>query len=136
MAEPLKVHLPEPILGRLKARADQAHRTVEAEILEAVAASVELEDRLPDDLEAALASLPLLDTEDLWRAARSHLPGDAVAHLEALHLQRQREGLSKAETETLAGLLREYERSMLVRAEAARLLKHRGHDVAALAAGG
>jgi hypothetical protein len=58
-----------------------------------------------------------------------------AAELEALHLKRQREGLTESETETLARLVRQYERAMLVRAQAAALLKQRGYDVAELIAG-
>jgi hypothetical protein len=49
--------------------------------------------------------------------------------MEDLHLKRQREGLTDAEAKTLDGLVRQYERTMLVRAQAAALLKARGHDV-------
>jgi hypothetical protein len=59
----------------------------------------------------------------------------AAAELEALHLKRQREGLTDVETQTLARLVRQYERAMLVRAQAAALLKQRGYDVAELIAG-
>ncbi|MGH2593985.1 MAG: hypothetical protein ACRDGG_10775, partial [Anaerolineae bacterium] len=77
----------------------------------------------------------LLDDEALWRAARSLLPAQTAAQLEDLHLKRQREGLSEPETQTLAGLVRQYERAMLIRAQATALLKQRGHDISELAAG-
>ena len=87
---------------------------------------------LPADLAAALAPLVLLDDQELWRAARSHLAADAAAQLEELHHKRAREGLTEAETQALAALIAQYERAMLIRAEAARLLKERGYDIAAL----
>ncbi len=89
-------------------------------------------DDLPADLAATLAPLALLDDEELWRAARSHLAADAAAQLEELHHKRAREDLTEAETQVLTALVAEYERAMLVRAEAARLLKERGYDVAGL----
>ena len=92
-------------------------------------------DDLPADLAAALAPLVLLDDEELWRAARSHLAADAATQLEELHHKRAREGLTEAETQTLAALVAQYERAMLVRAEAARLLKERGYDVTELVTG-
>jgi len=46
-----------------------------------------------------------------------------------LHLKRQREGLTATEAAEAAGLTRQYERVMLVRARAAALLRERGHDV-------
>jgi hypothetical protein len=49
--------------------------------------------------------------------------------LEELHLKRQREGLTEGEEQTAAALLRQYERALLVRAQAAALLHQRGHKV-------
>jgi hypothetical protein len=86
-------------------------------------------DELPADLAEAIFSLALLDDEALWQAARSHLPSEAAAQLEVLHLKRQQEGLTETETQILAGLVCQYERAMLVRAQAAVLLKQRGYDV-------
>jgi hypothetical protein len=53
--------------------------------------------------------------------------------MENLHLKRQREGLTEVEAQSLVGLVRQYERAMLVRAQATVLLKQRGHDVSELA---
>lgn len=84
------------------------------------------------DLENTLAQLALLDDEALWHAARTTFATDAARRLEDLHLKRQREGLTEGEAQTAATLLQQYERAMLVRAQAAALLKQRGHDVSAL----
>jgi plasmid stability protein len=130
------LNVPDVLYARLKQRAQQANRTVEAELLEVLATAVPVADELPADLEAALSPLALLDDESLWRAAQNQLAPEAAAELENLHLKRQREGLTAAETQTLAGLVRQYERAMLVRAQAAALLKQRGHDVSSLVAPG
>ena len=122
------LHLPSALYNRLKRRAEQVHRTVEAELLEVVATVVPTADELPDGLAETLSSLTLLDDEALWRAARTHLPAEASVQLEALHLKRQREGLTEAETQTGDDLVRQYERAMLVRAQAAVELKKRGYD--------
>ena len=73
--QPVTLNLPGHLYNRLKRRADQAHRTVEAELLEVVASAVPV----------------------------------------------------------AVGLVRQYERAMLVRAQATVLLKQRGHDVSELA---
>jgi hypothetical protein len=52
--------------------------------------------------------------------------------LQSLHLKRQREGLSVTESAKLANLIGQYEQHMLVRAQAAALLKARGCDVSGL----
>lgn len=134
-AHPVTVNIPRPLYARLQERAAQAHRSVEAELLEVLAVAVPAADDLPSDLAEALAPLPLLDDAALWWAARSHLPAEAAAQLEALHLQRQREGLTETEAQTLALLVRQYERAILIRVHAAMLLKQRGHDVGELAHG-
>jgi hypothetical protein len=87
---------------------------------------------LPADLEEAISPLSLLDDDALWRAAGSRLASEDAARMEELHHKREQEGLNEAESQVLAGLVRQYERSMLVRAQAAALLRQRGHDVSGL----
>ena len=74
-----------------------------------------------------------MDDAELWQAARTRLSEEASAQLEDLHFKRQREGLSESEARMLAELVGHYERSMLIRARAAALLKLRGHDLSGLA---
>jgi len=97
-----------------------------------VVTAVPVGDELPADLDEAISPLSLLDDDTLWRAARTHLPTKAAAQMEDLHLKRQRQGLTETETQILIGLVRQYERTMLVRAQAAALLKQRGCDVSEL----
>ena len=132
--ESLTLQIPEPLYRRLRERADSTNRSVEAEMLDVLASAVSAPDELPADLDAAVGPLALLDDAALWRAARSQLGEEAAARLEELHLKRQREGLTPAESEAAAALTRQYERAMLVRARAAVLLRQRGYDVTALLA--
>jgi plasmid stability protein len=133
-SQTLTVQLPEGLYSRLKQRAEQAKRSVEAELLDVLATAVPESDELPAELQQANTSLQLLDNEALWRAARGRLAGELAAELETLHFKRQREGLTEAETQRCAELVRHYERAMLVRAQAAALLQQRGHDVSSLVA--
>ena len=128
------LRVPSPLYEQLKRRAEQTQRTVEAELLDVVATAMSVDDDLPAALAEAISSLALLGDEALWRAARSRLSAETAAQMEDLHLKRQREGLTEAEEETLNGLVRQYERTMLVRARAATLLKERGYDVSQLLA--
>jgi plasmid stability protein len=128
----LTLNLPEILYTRLERRAEQANRSVEDELLEVLTTAVPVADELPADLEEAISPLALLDDEALWRAARSPLPAEVAAQLQELHLERQREGLSEAKAETLSGLVRQYERALLVRSQAIALLHQRGHDVSQL----
>lgn len=127
--------LPSTLYSRIEQRAARTQRSVEEELLDVLASALPASEDLPADLAAALAPLALLDDAALWRAAESHLPADAAARLEALHLKRQSEGLSDTEAAEAARLVRQYERAMLVRAQAIALLKQRGQDVSALRAG-
>lgn len=129
------VSLPEPLYERLARRAQRMRRTVEAELADAVATLPDEPDELPVDMAEAIAALHLLADEDLWRAARQSLAGEKVDDIEELHLKRQSEGLSASESESLALLMKEYTRILLVRSRAAALLKQRGHDVSGLLEG-
>jgi len=126
MSQTLTVKLPDALYTRLRERAQQANRTVEDEMLDVLATAVPVAGELPADLAEAISPLALLDDQALQRAARSHFAPDAAAQLEELHIKRQRVGLNETEGQSLAGLVRQYERAMVVRAEAALLLHRRG----------
>lgn len=134
-AQAVTVNLPGPLYERLARRATRTHRTVEAELVDAVAAVLDEPSELPVDMAEAVSALHLLEDADLWRAARQSLAAERAAEIEELHQKRQSEGLSASETETLATLMKEYTRTMLVRARSAALLKQRGHDVSSLLQG-
>jgi plasmid stability protein len=129
----LTLHLPDGLYARLQQRARESRRTLEAELLEVLSSAVPGHQGLPNTLSADLAQLDTMDDAELWRAARSRPSKKSAAQLEALHVKRQREGLSESEAQVLAELVGQYERSMLIRARAAALLKEHGHDLSGLA---
>jgi plasmid stability protein len=124
------VNLPDRLYSRLKERAVQSDRTVEAELIEVLASAIPLEAELPPEIVTELASLERLDTSSLEKTARKRLSQRISQRLERLHLKQQREGLSEMEARELAELMRKYEGAMLLRARAVALLKQRGCDVA------
>lgn len=132
---PVTVNLPKPLYNLIRKRAQQTKRSVESELLAVVTAAVASDETLPEELASLEAELALLDNDSLWRAARARMDSRLAAQLESLHEKRQREGLDSAEAQTLAGLVRQYERHMLLRAHAAALLKERGFDVSELISG-
>jgi len=71
-----------------------------------------------------------LDDAALWQAARSTMAPEQRARLEALHDKQQCAGLDAAERAEEQALLDLYHETMLVRAQAAVLLKQHGYDVA------
>ena len=127
--------LPETLYDRLRNRAEGTQRSIETEALEALVAGVEELDDLPAEFAETIASLALLDDLELWRAARCRVSTDVAARVEELHISRQERGLTEPEAQVLHGLLRRVERTMLIRAHAAALLKQRGYDVAVLRLG-
>lgn len=132
MNQSVTLNLPAALYARLRRMADEAHRSVEDELLDVVAAAIPEADDLPADLAEAVSQLAVLDDAALLHAATVAMPADAVDELERLHLKRQCEGLTDAEAQAAAVLTRTYERTMLVRAEAAALLAERGCDVSGI----
>ena len=71
--------IPEDIYVRLKRRAEQTQRSVEAELLEVVAKELPMEDSvIPVELTVELAAIVQLNDKVLWKAARSHLAAKDV----------------------------------------------------------
>ncbi|HEY8742383.1 MAG TPA: Arc family DNA-binding protein [Chloroflexota bacterium] len=131
-SQSIQLRVPDELYDRLKKRAARAQRSIETELLDVITAAVESPGELPNDLAEALEPLAVLDDEALWRAARSHLDARLATELELLNVQQQGEGLLPSDDQRRLLLLRQYERAMLVRAQAAALLKERGHAVAQL----
>jgi plasmid stability protein len=130
--QPLTIQVPTPLYQHLQQRANEARRSVEEETLQVLAAAVPTEGVLPEDMANAIRSLDALDDAALWKTARHRLADDVSEQLEAFHAKKGSVGLSDAESQQLADLIRRYEFSMLLRAQAAALLKRRGHDVTEL----
>ena len=83
----------------------------------------------PENLRTALAQMAYLNDAALWQAARTTMTAEQRACLEALHDKQQREGLTAEEQAEEQALLTLYRETLLVRAQAAVLLKQRGYDV-------
>ena len=132
-AQAVTLHLPPSLYDLLRQRTQETRRSLEAEILDVVRSVVSPEDDLlSPELREAVAPLRRLDDEALRRAATERFPEAAAQRFSELNRKQQREGLSDDEVSALEDLRRGYERVMVVRAEAAALLKERGHDVSGL----
>jgi plasmid stability protein len=129
----LTLNVPAPLYGQLKQCADASARSIEEELLELLTSAL-ADHTVPRDLAETVASLSSLDDAQLWQAARSRLTEDALHELEALHLKRQREGLLSHERQRAEELERLFERIVLLRSQAAVVLRQRGHDVTSLVA--
>ncbi len=133
-AHAITLHLPETLYQYFRKRVEWTRRSLEDEVLDAVASGASLEEDLTPELVGAMEAMGELDDEELWRLARVTMPREASLELEALHFKQQDEGLDPAEDGTRAKLIQEYERTILIRAQAAKLLKERGHDISGLVA--
>ena len=127
------IQMPVGLYNRLKRRAEQAHHSVEVEVLETVAASVPVDEELSRDLTEAVMRLAALDDDALWLVARAFFPVEKSIQLENLHFKRQDRGLNEAETQQAAELASKLEKFMFLRAQALALLMQRGHDVSTFA---
>ena len=126
------LNLPTTTYERIKRAADKLRRPVDDVLSEAVVAAALVADSTPQSLRSALAQMAYLNDAVLWQLARATMPQAQAARLEELHHEQQREGLTeeeKGEERELASLYRD---TILVRAQAAVLLKQRGYDVSDL----
>lgn len=133
-AHAITLQLPESLYERLKKRVEWTKRSLEDEVLDAVAFSASAEDELSPELMDAVESLEVLDDDDLWRLAQESMSREASQELEALHFKQRDEGLDETDEAIRAKLIREYERTILIRAQAAHLLKQRGYGVSGIVA--
>lgn len=122
--------LPEPVYDQLRRVAEQTGRSIADLLAEAAIAAAPALDASDGALRAALAQMAYLNDAALWQAARATLSPAQRERLEELHDKEQREGLTAAEQAEEQALLALYRETMLVRAQAAVLLKKRGYDVA------
>jgi hypothetical protein len=122
------LRLPDILYRRLEQRAREKRRSVEDELVSVVSSALPTIDDLSADIAGDMAQLTFLTDAELWQAARSQIPERDAERMQALLWKRQREDLSAAETREVARLGHRANRTMLVRAQAAVLLKERGYD--------
>ena len=83
------MQLPARLYNRLKQRAERANRSIEIEMVEAVAEALPADDMLPTGVADALAHLATADDNVLLRAAKARFSEAKSTRLETLHLRRQ-----------------------------------------------
>jgi hypothetical protein len=128
----LTIDLPETVIALLKQCADHTQRTVQEVAREVISANVPLEPGISPMLAEELARMPQMSDAELWQAARMRVSSDDSDRLEELHYEKMNGGLSEEERDEQRRLLAVCDRVMLIRAQAAVLLKQRGHDISVL----
>lgn len=128
----ITIQLPEQLYSDVVERAQRMHRSVEEEVVAVVAEALPAINDLPTELAEELEQLALLSDAELWQAAQIKLGEDETAQMQTLILKQQRDQLTTREQSKAETLLQRYNRTMLVRAKAAALLKLRGFDISSL----
>lgn len=124
----ITLNLPETVYEQIRQAAEKAQRPVDEVLVEAVTAVAPVIGIAPEELRTALAQMAYLNDAALWQAARTTMTAEQRERLEALHDQQQRDGLTAEEQAEEQALLALYRETLLVRAQAAVLLKQRGYD--------
>jgi hypothetical protein len=127
----ITLNLPETVYEQIRRAAEKAQRPLNEVLVEAVTAVAPVIGITPENLRTALAQMAYLNDAALWQAARAIMTAEQRERLQALHDKQQREGLTAEEQAEEQALLALYRETLLVRAQAAVLLKQRGYEVSA-----
>lgn len=130
MAEPITLQLPDRLYQRLINTAQAIQRPLEEVIVHALEVGSPPDwDDVPAEFQADLAALDRLDDATLWQMARGHKTVEEMARYDDL-LERNQEGtLTDSERLELMALRQAADRFMLCKAQAAVILRWRGHQV-------
>jgi hypothetical protein len=130
MSQSFTLQIPDLIYQRLVNTACATNRPLEEVMLHALKVGSPPDwDNVPDEFQVDLAALDRMEDEALWKIAQSR---KTVAEMERYNilLDRNQQGkLTDAEKAELTALRTEADRFMLRKAQAAALLRWRGHHV-------
>jgi predicted transcriptional regulator len=133
VTEAITLRLPDRLYQRLANTAQATQRSLENVIVHALEVGSPPDwDDVPAEFQADLAALDRLDDDALWEIARSHKTADAMTRYDQLLERNQERALTDAECLELMTLRKEADRFMLCKAQAAVILRWRGHQVPSL----
>ncbi len=131
----VSLQLPSQLYKQIKKRIANTERSVEDEIIAVIANALDANDdlaNLPVDITEQLKQLHFLDNDTLKQAAQKTVELEKARRMQELVLKQQAEGLTELETQE-ANILKDYANLiMMIKAEAAVLLKERGIDISNL----
>lgn len=129
--ETLTLQIPEPLYQRLLITASATQQTLETVVLRSLQVGCPPTwDDIPEPFQVDIAALDKLDDNTLWQIARSHKTPVEMARYNQLLERNQEDMLTETERVELEQLRHETDRWMLMLAQAAALLRWRGHLVA------
>ncbi len=123
------IQLPVDVYEQIQRAAASAHRSMDDVLTEAVIAAAPTVEQTPTSLRSALAHMVYLNDAALWQAARATVAPGQRERLAVLHDRQQAGRLTDEERAEERALLALYRETVLVRAQAAALLKQRGYGV-------
>ncbi len=124
------LNIPETVYEQIQRAAVKTKRRVDEIMAEAVAAVAPVMDSAPENLRSILAQMAYLNDAALWQAARSTMTVAQRERLQNLHDKQQREKLTPEEKSEEQALVSLYRETLLIRAQAAVILKMRGYNIA------
>lgn len=127
MSGEIVIELPPLAYAQLQAMATAQQRAVGAIASDLILAELPVMPALPEDVEQELAAFDQLSDDVLVLLANSSLNAQEQTELAELNEQAQSRGLLPAEAERREHLLARYDRMLVRRAQAALVLRRRGH---------
>lgn len=127
MSGEIVIELPPLAYAQLQAMATAQQRAVAAIASDLILAELPVMPALPEDVEQELAAFDQLSDDVLVLLANSSLSAQEQTELAELNEQAQSRGLLPAEDERREHLLARYDRMLVRRAQAALVLRRRGH---------
>jgi hypothetical protein len=128
----IQIELPSETFAQLEEVARQQQRGVDDIVRAMILHELPGLPPLPEDIEAELAAFERLSDDVLWLLAKNTLTAAQQEELAALNETNQQRDLTALERERQQLLLDAYDRAVIRRAQAAAILKERGHDVRVL----
>jgi len=125
----VSLEIPESVYDQIKRAAERARRPVDDVLVEAVTAVAPVIETDSKDLKSELAQLAHLNDAALWQAGRATMTTDQRKRLHLLHDRKAQRALTSNEEVEEDALLKLFRETLLVRAQAALILKQRGYDV-------
>lgn len=123
------ITLPDEIYKQANEHSQLMERSLAEELAYVVISSYQDQDNLAPDIMRQLSELKLFTDEELWRAARMTPPPGKEERIQELMDKQNLEELTSSEQQEAENISDLFSRIMLIRAEAAVLLKERGYDV-------
>lgn len=127
MTDQIILTIPDEISARAREIAETTEKPVEQVLIEHLKSLVAPLPALQPDQQAEIDALHHLSDDALWTIAREELPQDVQAQARRLMTRNNQGKLSEDEAAELNTLVERADRLMLRKAEAAAILKERGH---------